>query len=84
MDERNWLLVAGVEIVLLFLVSALLLNRSVSKATIAAPMHDLRVIYKPVNSPGDIKPLPGPAVPPIAYTSVISFANLDVKVKKKK
>lgn len=73
------------EIVLLILAVSLLLGRLNHRAAVSpAPLADLRVIYKPIHSPQDIEPLHGPAIPPIAYTSVISFAPLDVKVKKKK
>lgn len=84
MDERNWLLVAGIETVLLALAISLLLNRPGRQALRPAPLADLRVIYRPIHSPQDIVPLHGPAVPPIAYTSVISFASLDLTIKKKK
>lgn len=85
MNERNWLLSAGIEIILLGLAVSFLLGRSGHQMAATAPLQDgLRVIYKSINSPLDIEPLHGPAVPPIAYTSVISFASLDVKIKKRK
>lgn len=85
MKARNWLLGAAVEVIVLMLAAALLLNRPYHHPVHSpASANDLRVIYKVVTSVDDIEPLPGPAVPPIAYTSAISFAPLDVKVKKKK
>ena len=84
MKARNWLLGAVVEVIVLMLAAALLLNRPYLNPVHPAPANDLRVIYKAVTSVRDIEPQPGPAVPPIAYTLAISFAPLDVKVKKKK
>ncbi len=48
------------------------------------PLPTCGLSINPSIQPQDIEPLHGPAIPPIAYTSVISFAPLDVKVKKKK
>jgi Bax protein len=84
MDEKNWLLVAGLEIVLLLLAVSLLLNRSCPEVSVSDSLADLHVIYRSIDSPKDIVPVPGPAVPPIIYTSVISLANLGVREKKQK
>lgn len=83
MDEKNWFLVAAVEIALLMIAVSLLLSRPCHEVPLSL-LGDLRVVYKPIDSPKDIEPLQGQAIPPIAYTSVIPFSDLDVKIKKKK
>lgn len=83
MAEKNWYLIAGLEIILIALAASLLLNR-VPHFPSELENAGLTIIYRPISTPEDIEPLYGNTIPPIAYTNVISFAKLGVEEKKKK
>jgi Bax protein len=54
---------------------------------VAAPAYSLDnndIIYKPIKTHKDIVDIKSRIVKPIAYTSVVSLADLDVKTKKQK
>ncbi len=53
-------------------------------STSASQADSHNIIYKAIKSPNDIEDINTLKVKPIAYTKVISLANLDVKTKKKK